>query len=116
MPVCDKQFYGHEAPDDRLAEDDRVILKAGDEEQDEDDLAQKLDDAGQQGQHLLAHALQSVAGGEQHSQHGVEGCVPDQIRAPFSSTTGSEEPDTSFTIHSAPTLISRIAVTATTTP
>ena len=47
MPVCDKQFYGHEAPDDRLAEDDRVILKAGDEEQDEDDLAQKLDDAGQ---------------------------------------------------------------------
>ena len=79
MPVCDKQFYGHKAPDDRLAEDDRVILKAGDEEQDEDDLAQKLDDAGQQGQHLLAHALQSVAGGEQHSQHGVEGCVPDQI-------------------------------------
>ena len=84
MPVCYQQFYGHEAPDDRLAEDDRVILKAGDEEQDEDDLAQKLDDAGQQGQHLLAHALQSVAGGEQHSQHGVEGCVPDQIpRAVF---------------------------------
>ena len=41
MPVCYQQFYGHEAPDDRLAEDDRVILKAGDEEQDEDDLAQK---------------------------------------------------------------------------
>ena len=37
MPVCYQQFYGHEAPDDRLAEDDRVILKAGDEEQDEDD-------------------------------------------------------------------------------
>ena len=62
MPVCYQQFYGHEAPDDRLAEDDRVILKAGDEEQDEDDLAQKLDDAGQQGQHLFAQALQSVAG------------------------------------------------------
>ena len=115
MPVCDKQLYGHEAPDDRLAEDDRVILKAGDEEQDEDDLAQKLDDAGQQGQHLLAHALQSVAGGEQHSQHGVEGCVPDQIPCAVFQHTGSEEPDTSFTIHSAPAAMSRTAATATTT-
>ena len=70
MPVCYKQFYGHEAPDDRLAEDDRVILKAGDEEQDEADLAPKLADAGQRGQHLLAQALQSVAGGELHSQLG----------------------------------------------
>ena len=79
MQIDRHQLGGHEAPDDRLTEDDCVVREAGDEHHDKDDLAQKFDDAGQEGQHLFAHALQRIPVRQQDAQHGVEGGVPDQI-------------------------------------
>ena len=79
MQIDRHQLGGHEAPDDRFTEDDRVVREAGDEHHDKDDLAQKFDDAGQEGQYFFAHALQCIPARQQDAQHGVEGGVPDQI-------------------------------------
>ena len=61
MQVDQHQLHRHEAPDDGLAEDDGIVGKAGDEEQHEQDLAHKLNDAGEEGQHFLTQALQGIA-------------------------------------------------------
>lgn len=60
------QICRHEAPDDGLAQDDRIVLEFRDEHQHKDHLAHQLDHAGEQRQHLLAKALQRVAGAQQH--------------------------------------------------
>ena len=79
MQINQHEIRRHEAPDDGLAQDDRIVGKLRDEHQHEDHLAHQFDDAGEQRQHLLAQALQGVAGAQQHAQHRVEGCVPAQV-------------------------------------
>ena len=78
VPIDGHEVGCHDAPDDGLTEDDRIVPKLRDEQHDEDDLAHQLDDAGEERQHLVAKALQGVAGGEQDAQHRVERCVPEQ--------------------------------------
>ena len=79
VPIDGHKISRHDAPDDGLTEDDRIVPKLRDEQHDEDDLAHQLDDAGEERQNLVAKALQGVAGGEQDAQHRVERCVPEQI-------------------------------------
>ena len=79
MQVHRHQICRHEAPDDGLAQDDRIVLEFRDEHQHKDHLAHQLDHAGEQRQHLLAKALQRVAGAQQHPQNGIERCVPQQV-------------------------------------
>lgn len=79
MQVDQHKVRRHEAPDDGLTEDDGVIGKLRDEEEHEHDLAHQLNDTGEEGQDLLPQALQGVAGGQQDTQHRVEGRVPEQI-------------------------------------
>ena len=62
MEIDGDQICCHEAPDDGLTEDNGVIFKFRDEEDNEHNLTHELDDTGKEGENFLAEALEGVTG------------------------------------------------------